>query len=321
MKDVTRSYYNSVSDSLQNKDELYYNGALIVDLNSSPETFIDQDINNIIRISNIKQSSKILECGCGSGYFFKKLIQKLPNIEYNGIDLSDVQIKNARLLNPDHSEKFSQSDWNNIPFDDNSFDNIIFLETIGYTKDVDKMLSECFRVLNPGGTLFTKHPGCLNETYHHMTQTDSNLKALNNEYGYAENSLGMMMNVPKFVGKLEEHGFIKTFGPDVPLRDESLYIKTHFIDEVHECFETVRVNKSYVSARYPNGEKKEFLEKLKKLNQDFNDDNILSDLGKKHPILVNFFRNKSLIEKNIDLDLNPGQDIMSPCVLIAAIKP
>lgn len=321
MIDVTKDYYNSISDSLQNKTDLYYNGALIVDLNSNPETFIDQDVENIIKFSKIEEGNHILECGCGSGYFFKKLIQKLPKIEYNGIDLSDVQIKNAKLLNPDYSEKFSQSDWNNIPFDDNCFDNIIFLETIGYAKDVDKMLSECFRVLKPGGTLFTKHPGCLNEHYHNMTQTDSNLKALNDEYGYAENSLGMMMNVPKFIEKLKEHGFIKTFGPNVPLRDESLYIKTHFIDEVHDCFETIKVNNSYISTRYPNGEKKEFLEKLKELNKEFSDENILSDLGKKHPILVNFFRNKSLIEKNINLDKNPGQDTMSPCVLITAIKP
>ena len=320
MKDITKSYYNSISNSLQNKDELYYNGALIIDLDSSPETFIEQDVNNIIRISNIQKNSRILECGCGSGYFFKRLIQKFPEIEYQGIDLSDAQIENAKLLNPDYSDKFSQSDWNHIPFDDDSFDNIIFLETIGYAKDVDRMLSECFRVLKSGGTLFTKHPGCLNEGYHHITQTDSNLQALNSEYGYSENSLGMMMNVPRFEMKLKEHGFIKTFGPTAPPRDESLYIKTHFIEEVHDCFETVRVNNAYVSARYPSGEREEFVEKIKEVNKNFNEENILSELGKKHPILVNFFRNKSLIEKNINLDKNPGHDIMSPCVLLTATK-
>ena len=48
-EDLTSLYYNLISDSLQNNLKLYYNGALIVDVNSDPSTFIDQDVDNIIK--------------------------------------------------------------------------------------------------------------------------------------------------------------------------------------------------------------------------------------------------------------------------------
>jgi len=321
--DLTKIYYDLISDDLQNSFELPYNGALIVDLNSDPKTFLDQDVDNIIKYAQIEDENSVLECGCGSGYFFKRLIQKKPNIKYKGIDLSANQIVNAKKLNSKHSRRFKQSNWNNIEYVDESFDRVIFLETIGYANDIDKLLSECWRVLKPGGVLFSKHPGCLLENYHSLTQIDENIKLLSREYGYTENSLGMMMNVPFFVRKLQEHGFNILEGPLTPPRDESLYVKTHFIEEVHSCFETTKVGNSFLSIRYPNGSPLEFWEKVGEVNPNLQPNTILSGLGRLHPNLVNFFKQVTFVEKHSDDEYSvyrSGQKIMSPCVLVTATK-
>lgn len=320
---LTEIYYNLISDSLQNSLGLYYNGALIVDLDSDPKTFIDQDVKNIIKYSKIEDENKILECGCGSGYFFKRLIQEKSNIKYRGIDLSKNQISNAKLLNPDYSSRFKQCDWNEIEYADESFDNILFLETIGYAKDIDQLLSECHRVLKPGGVLFSKHPGCLKEEYHALTELDENIKSLSLEYGYEGTSLGMMMNVPYFIKKLEEHGFSVPDGAVVPPRDESLYIKSHFIEEVHSCFEYIKVGNSYTSIRYPDSDPKKFWERVFDINPNLQPQDILSGVGKLHTGLVEFFKRTTFVEKLSDDEYSAyriGQKIMSPCVLVTAIK-
>lgn len=323
-EDLTSLYYNLISDSLQNNLELYYNGALIIDVDSDPSTFIDQDVENIIKYSKMGDDDRVLECGCGSGYFFKRLIKKKPDIRYKGIDLSKNQIFNAKNLNMDNASNFKQCDWENIKYADESFDTILFLETIGYAKDIDKLLSECFRVLKPGGTLFSKHPGCLKEEYHSLTQIDENIKSLNTEYGYDGTSLGMMMNVPYFIRKLEEHGFNVPDGAISPPRDESLYVKSHFIEEVHSCFETIKVGNSFVSVRYPDGEPLKFWERVYEVNPELDQNSILSGLGKMHPRLVNFFKQTTFVEKHADDEYSlyrSGQKIMSPCVLVTAVKP
>jgi len=322
-EDLTALYYNLISDYLQNNLELYYNGALIVDVNSDPSTFIDQDVDNIIKYSKMGDEDKVLECGCGSGYFFKRLIKRKPDIRYKGIDLSKNQIFNAKNLNMKNSSNFKQCDWEKITYADESFDTLLFLETIGYARDIDQLLTECNRVLKPGGKLFSKHPGCLKSEYHTLTEIDNNIKSLNSEYGYDDTSLGMMMNVPYFIQKLEEHGFSVPDGAIVPPRDESLYIKTHFIEKVHSCFEFVKVGDSYTSVRYPDADPKKFWENVYDVDPELQPNTILSGVGKMHPKLVDFFKKTTFVEKLSEDEYSAyrmGQKIMSPCVLVTAIK-
>jgi len=323
IKDITKIYYDVISNDLENNIGLYYNGSLMIDLNTDPITFIDQDVDNIIKHANIQDNNRILECGCGIGYFFKRLIKKLPNIKYKGIDLSFSQIKNAKLFNPEYTKNFKCCDWNKIQYADNSFDNIIFLETIGYATNIDQLLSECYRVLKPGGTLFSKHPGCINEVFHLPTTLNADMQKLSVAYGYNENSLGMVMNVPFFIRKLEEHNFDVPYGAIVPKRDDSLYVKSHFIQEVHSCFETIKVGDCFITVRYPDGEPIKFWDKVYEINPNHDQNSILSGLGKLHPEVINFLRKTSFIEKHADDEYSlyrMSQKIMSQCVIVTAIK-
>ena len=307
---LTKDYYNNISYDLQNQKEIYYNGSLMIDLDTDPSTFVDQDVNNIIKHSEMGNS--VLECGCGGGYFFKKLIEKKPSIFYRGIDLSENQIENAKIINPDYSENFQVCDWNSLPFDDESFDTILFLETIGYAKNIDQLLSECYRVLKPGGTIFSKHPGCIDPKFVYLNDIDQNLVDLSNEYGYEEGSLGMMMDVSQFLSKLESNNFSVPNGYITPTRDESLYIKSHFIEEVHYLMDTIKVGETYLTAKYPS-----------KFPKELSEEDLLNNLGKKHPNLVKFFRSSyfnNCCENDTCTEWRSTQKIMSPCVIVTAYK-
>lgn len=301
----TKEYYDSISSMLLNDDSLYYNGSLLVDIDTDPETFIDQDVENIIKISNMGTS--VLECGCGNGYFFKKLIEKKPDINYTGIDISEIQINNAKAINSDHSDSFIATDWHSLPFEDNSFDTILFLETIGYAKDIDSLLSECRRVLKPGGTLFSKHPGCVNSEFYNVYKSDESLKRISDEYGYESDSLGMMMDIEKFIEKLNEYDFNVPDGYVLPERDESVYLKSHFIKEVRPLMKTVKYG-SLLSVKYPDMWPKQFSE-----------EELLSELGKKHPEIINLLKTKYFYDES---NRNKAEQMMmmSACVLVTAIK-
>ena len=53
---------------------------------------------------------------------------------------------------------FIQGDATNLPLDDEIFDNVFILGGIHHVNDRDKLFSEVFRVLKPGGKFFFKEP-------------------------------------------------------------------------------------------------------------------------------------------------------------------
>ena len=376
----TIEYYNTIAPLLTNDGNHYYNGALLVDLDSDPSTFIDQDVDNIIELSDMGR--KVLECGCGGGYFFKRLKEKKPTISYQGIDISEEQINIAKQNNPKHKDRFQVASWDNIPFDDGYFDCIIFLETIGYAENVDKMISECYRVLKPGGRLFSKHPGStlpgvMSELdskvdYQKVFELskESSMKAdverytqymkdstaestydlstgqrkeipsywndfnpfksmikVSQDYGYSENSLGMLMNVPAFISKLEEHNFEVPDGYIIPPTDSSLHLRTFIIPEVHNLFVSHKGNNSNISLRFRGGTIEKFWEEA--IEQTGNPGlqlyDILTPLGREHLNLMNFmfynvFSLKEDLNEEYQKTSSSRQDAASPCIIFKAIK-
>lgn len=351
---TTIEYYDSIAFDLTSDNEFYYNGSLLVDIHSDPSTFIDQDVDNIIKYS--KMGNSVLECGCGGGYFFNRLIKKKPKIKYQGIDISPAQIEHAKIVNPKHQSKFQVGSWDNLPFENETFDTILFLETIGYAEDVDKLVSECYRVLKPGGTIFSKHPGSVIpsfddteekslENIYYMTRTINHntgeitarnmrgntntsskmplmefslLSLLGKEYGYTSSSLGMLMNHPFLIKKLEENNFSIPEGLIIPNIDSGSHIKLFFIEEVHEFLEGFKYNDHTITVRFINGDAIKFWENVsKKLNNpDVQMRDILSPLGKKHPGLCTYFIQK-LFPSDVIVE---KYDMMAPCVIFTAIK-
>lgn len=103
-------------------------------------TFIDEFLKNIHRNINI------LDAGCGEGV----LVEKYKNKGFNITGL-DLNVENAFV---------KKGDILNMPFDDNSFDIIFFLDVIEHLSvfDQPKALLELKRVLKDDGKLIISIP-------------------------------------------------------------------------------------------------------------------------------------------------------------------
>jgi demethylmenaquinone methyltransferase/2-methoxy-6-polyprenyl-1,4-benzoquinol methylase len=103
-----------------------------------------------------RESIKILDLATGTGDVLFSLIQKNSHIISGvGLDMSSEMLKLAHIkINKNRlQDKLSliRGDATNIPFDDNSFDVTTIAFGIRNVIDVNRSLSEMFRVLTPNG--------------------------------------------------------------------------------------------------------------------------------------------------------------------------
>jgi len=100
------------------------------------------------------KTKKVLELASGNGFNTHYLAKRYPDIEFTGLDLvrSEVEFakKRARGL---HNLTFLRCNFQELPFDDNSFDLLYVVESICHATDMRRALSEAHRVLRTDGTL------------------------------------------------------------------------------------------------------------------------------------------------------------------------
>lgn len=113
-------------------------------------------IEELLKWANVGQAENILDVGCGIGGSSLYLAQKF-NAKVCGVTLSPVQVRRAeeRAAEAGLSSRatFQVADALNLPFADASFDLVWTLESGEHMPDKVKFLQECYRVLQPGGTL------------------------------------------------------------------------------------------------------------------------------------------------------------------------
>lgn len=109
----------------------------------------------IIENLKLKGNEKVLDAGCGDGYYLKLLLNLYPDLEIYGIDIDtkalDVAYKNlAEELN---SKKLSitKKSINDLGFEDNFFDAVFSTEVLEHVPNDLDALKEVRRVLKPGG--------------------------------------------------------------------------------------------------------------------------------------------------------------------------
>ena len=100
---------------------------------------------------------KWLDMGCGTGAFTSKLTKFGGSI--SGIDISEESISVARQKNNDVS--FYCEDIRNTSFESGSFDFVIFSGVLHHLSEyeiIHTALAEAFRLLKPGGYVFSYDP-------------------------------------------------------------------------------------------------------------------------------------------------------------------
>mgnify|MGYP004604258803 FL=1 len=103
----------------------------------------------------IQKTDRILELGCGDASLWLKNKERLPeNINVVLTDISDGIIRDAKKTDIGKDDRFTLEvmDAHHINAPDNSFDFVIANHVLFYCENLDKVCSEVYRVLKPGGT-------------------------------------------------------------------------------------------------------------------------------------------------------------------------
>jgi SAM-dependent methyltransferase len=99
----------------------------------------------------IKDSDWVLDIACGSGWGSLLLAEKAKAVQ--GVDISQEAVEYARREYKAPNLYFLQGSILEIPFPEGTFDIVNSIETFEHVKrfEAEKMISECHRVLKPGG--------------------------------------------------------------------------------------------------------------------------------------------------------------------------
>jgi arsenite methyltransferase len=129
------------------------------------ERLFRDDTNRIISSLWHNQSpstgTRVIELGCGPGFYSRKLAQRFPQIEVTGVDRSERQLYwarervNARGL-PNCA--FERVNVLSLPCADASFDALIASRMFTILPERQRAVAEMFRVLKTGGRCFIAEP-------------------------------------------------------------------------------------------------------------------------------------------------------------------
>lgn len=107
-------------------------------------------------LSHLDQTSKILDCGVGTGAFSLGLLDSVAHpVHISGIDISYPMLTHAQQ-NLKHRSPALDLRWGDIrrlPFADEAFDAVIFAHVLEHLADPVAALRELVRVLKPGAPL------------------------------------------------------------------------------------------------------------------------------------------------------------------------
>ncbi|HVB73514.1 MAG TPA: methyltransferase domain-containing protein [Ktedonobacteraceae bacterium] len=98
----------------------------------------------------------VLEVGCGRGGGASYITRYLHPRSMTGVDISENAIAFCNKYHCVEGLSFLQGDAESLPFDDNTFDVIVNVESSQFYGSMERFLREVFRVLRPNGYfLFT----------------------------------------------------------------------------------------------------------------------------------------------------------------------
>jgi ubiquinone/menaquinone biosynthesis C-methylase UbiE len=97
---------------------------------------------------------RILDVGCGTGYLLRELAVRAPDaVELAGIDPAPSMIAMARAAAGDDRLRFSAGVAEQLPYPGEAFDLVLSTTSFDHWTDQQAGLTECARVLEPGGRL------------------------------------------------------------------------------------------------------------------------------------------------------------------------
>ena len=103
----------------------------------------------VLNFLSVTQATKLLDVGCGSGYFCKLAVDK--KIDVTGLDATTELVDEAKKRVP--TANFHVGEMEELPFEEKSFDVVCGFNSFQYAADIKNALLEAKRVLKDGGKI------------------------------------------------------------------------------------------------------------------------------------------------------------------------
>ena len=104
---------------------------------------------------------RLLDLGCGPGFYARRLAERFKNLRVTGIDRSERQLAHARRrAESRHLENcdFERGDVHGLPLPDASVGAVVCSRLFTVVSGREEALAEIHRVLEPGGRCFIAEP-------------------------------------------------------------------------------------------------------------------------------------------------------------------
>ena len=104
----------------------------------------DKEKDLLINTMRFKRGDRVLEIGCGTG----RNLEYLGDLGLQAVGVEPVEelIKKARQKSTIKNEQLIRCRYDSLPLGDNSFDNVIFMNTFGFADNKAAALGEAYRV-------------------------------------------------------------------------------------------------------------------------------------------------------------------------------
>lgn len=104
----------------------------------------------------IRREDRILETACGTGYGTHLISRHARSVV--AVDYAQIALTYARTHYSAPNIQYLQMDCHRLAFSDSAFDLVISFEVFEHLEQPDRYVSECARVLRPGGRLILSTP-------------------------------------------------------------------------------------------------------------------------------------------------------------------
>lgn len=135
-------------------------------------------LREIVKKYGVNKGAKVLDVACGTGILTPILLDTVgENGEVVGIDFAPEMVKRARAKNWGPNARFLVADVMDMPFEDESFDQVFCNGALPHFPDIPVSLSEMKRVLRAGGSLVICHASSrehINETHRSIGEPVAN---------------------------------------------------------------------------------------------------------------------------------------------------
>ena len=108
-----------------------------------------------------KAGTRLLELGCGPGFYACRVSEEFPLVQTTGVDLSHALIERATSRARSRRLKncsFQHADAHSLPYETSSIDAIVVSRLFLIVPDKEGIIREIYRVLRPGARCFIAEP-------------------------------------------------------------------------------------------------------------------------------------------------------------------